>query len=83
VHACSLLGLHEAVLDLFGRAEPHTRDAAAAAGDVREARAWLKRIADVYPDYSELPVLRKIIDVAKLKQTVAGFGRPKRSRRQR
>ena len=32
--ACSLLGLHDAVLDLFGRTEQHTRDAAAEPGPV-------------------------------------------------
>jgi tetratricopeptide (TPR) repeat protein len=37
---------------------------AAAVGDLREARMWLKRIAEMYPDYSELPVLRKIIELA-------------------
>ena len=56
---------------------------AAAAGDIREARMWLTRIADMYPDYSELPVLRKIIALAKKEQAVEGLGRPNRSRRQR
>ena len=32
---------------------------ATAVGDIREARMWLKRTAEVYLDYSELPVLRK------------------------
>jgi hypothetical protein len=56
---------------------------AAAAGDIREARMWLTRIADMYPDYSELPVLRKIIALAKKEQAVEGLGRPNRSWRQR
>jgi hypothetical protein len=56
---------------------------AAAAGDIREARMWLNRIADMYPDYSELPVLRKIIELAKKEQAFEGLGRPNRSRRQR
>lgn len=43
---------------------------AAAAGDIREAQSWLERIAEVYPDYSELPTLRKITQLAKLKQAV-------------
>jgi tetratricopeptide (TPR) repeat protein len=43
---------------------------ATAVGDISEARSWLERIADVYPDYSELPTLRKITELAKLKQAV-------------
>ena len=50
---------------------------AAAVGDIREARMWLKRIAEVYPDYSELPVLRKIIELARGEQAVEGLGRSK------
>ena len=47
------------------------------------ARMWLTRIADMYPDYSELPVFRKIIELAKKAQAVEGLGRPNRSWRQR
>jgi len=43
---------------------------AAATGDIREAQSWLERIAEVYPDYSELPTLRKITELARLKQVV-------------